>query len=102
MSDISNALALTLLKADLGYFGSALDPKVETYLSALLSTAEIRLTESGIVLDHDDVNDAQLQEMYAAWLYRKRAEGTAKPPMLQMAIRNRQVDNALIRTESEE
>lgn len=94
MADMNN-VALSLLKASLGYYGSTLDPAVETYLGQLLETAEVALAERGIVLDSSDVYDAQLLSMYAGWLYRKGKTGEAKPPMLKDEIRDRQVKNAL-------
>lgn len=88
-------VALSLLKASLGYFGSTLDPAVETYLNQLLEVAGTSLKERGIDLTDGDVCDAQLQAMYAAWLYRKNKTGEAKPAMLQCEIRDRQVQKAL-------
>lgn len=94
MSDMSAALAL--LKADLGFFGSALEPSMEEYLNSLLKYAETDLADNcGIDLITDDPADAQLLAMDAAWLYRKRVDGPDRPPMLKLAIRNRQVTQAL-------
>lgn len=87
--------ALSFLKADLGFFSAEIPADLEKYLSGLLATARTELSRSRIVLDPNDTSDAQLQAMYAAWLYRKRTDGPAKPPMLQFAIRNRQVSQAL-------
>lgn len=89
-------LALGLLKASLGFFGSALDASVETYLKNCLSTADRELDEEcGILLNHGDVYDDNLQAMYALWIYTKRKTGEGKPEMLRRAIRNRQVGNAI-------
>lgn len=90
------AVAMGLLKASLGYYGAALDTSVETYLENLIRCAERALTDDcRLPLVRTDPYDAGLIAMYAAWLYRKGVEGVAKPPMLQMAIRNRQVGAAL-------
>lgn len=94
MADTTN-VALSLLKANLGYYDSTLAPAVEEYLGQLLETAEVALAERGIVLDASDVHDALLQSMYAGWLYRKAKTGEAKPPMLRDEIRDRQVRKAL-------
>ena len=90
-----SALALSLLKADLGYFDSKIPDAIEANLNDLLCIAQRALKEEcRIELADDDVYDAQLQSMYAAWLYRNKATGAGKPPMLKDAIRNRQVRNA--------
>lgn len=87
--------ALALLKANLGYYGCELDSAVESYLQSLLEYSERALADSGVYLYYGDTYDDQLLAMYAAWVYRKGAKGDAKPPMLQTAIRNRQVSRAL-------
>lgn len=87
--------AVALLKANLGYYGE-IPSEVETYLLSLLDYAFRRLLlTAGIHLTPGDLMDDQLQVMYAAWLYRKGGEGTAKPPMLQEAIRDYQVSKAM-------
>ena len=48
----------------------------------------------------DTVN--QFLAMYAAWMYRKRIDGSPKPQMLKDEIRNRQVDDALAGAELED
>lgn len=93
------AVAMGMLKASLGYYGAELDASIETYLGNLICYAERALTDDcGLTLVLTDPYDAGLIAMYAAWLYRKGAEGVAKPPMLQTAIRNRQVGAALAAT----
>lgn len=94
-----SAAALSLLKADLGHYNSDLPPDLETHLQDLLEVSFHSLARAGITLNVDDINDAQLQAMYAAWFYRKSREGAAKPPMLQQEIRDRQVANALAANE---
>lgn len=99
MAEANTAAALVLLKANLGYYDTVLPEAVETNLAALLESAKHQLLRAGVFLTNDSVDDAMLQAMYAAWLYRKGKDGTAKPPMLQTEIRNRQVDSALTNAE---
>lgn len=86
--------ALSFLKADLGFYSSALQPDMESYLQGLLFTAREDLARAGIKLMAGKADDDQLQSMYAAWLYRNRINGQGKPEMLTSAIRNRQVHSA--------
>lgn len=90
-----SAIAFSLLKADLGYYDSELPADIEINLADLLEYSFHALARAGINLDPNDVYDAKLQAMYAAWAYRKGREGAAKPPMLQQEIRDRQVAQAL-------
>lgn len=92
--------ALTLLKANLGYYGQ-IPEEVTAYLASLLDYAFLRLAQSAdIHLTPGDLVDDQLQVMYAAWLYRKGGEGAEKPPMLKDAIRDYQLHNALKNVEA--
>lgn len=93
--------AVVLLRANLGYYGSTIPDDLLTYLQSLLSTAFRHLARAGIKLAPGQLYDDQLQVMYAAWLYRKSSEGTAKPPMLIQEIRDRQVELALAADEGE-
>lgn len=89
-------IALGLLKAGLGFFGSALEPSMESYLASLINTAEKRLfSECRILVTVGDIDDEQLLAMYADWLYSKRKTGSGKPEMLRESIRNRQTRDAL-------
>lgn len=97
--DTTNQTALALLKADLGYYDAAIPAELETYLSSILASAEKRLLRAGVVLVAGDVDDDLFLSMYAAWMYRKRIDGSPKPQMLQDEIRNRQVDDALAELE---
>lgn len=98
----NNQTAMTLLKADLGYYDSAIPQSLETYLSSLLTAAEARIQRDGITLIPGNVNDDLFLASYAAWLYRKRREGSAKPPMIQAELRDRQVAEALKAAETED
>ena len=86
---------LSLLKADLEKRNSVNDE----YLQHLITVATQRITAEGITLG-DSVEDMQLVEMYAAYLYRKRtgsSEGyntealnpQGMPYMLRLALNNR-------------
>ena len=93
---VPSGVALQLLKADLGFFGSDLDPDITAYLKDLLCYAQRALLEqNGITLKQDDTYDDQLCAMYAAWVYRNRATGAGKTQMLKDEIKARQVGSAL-------
>lgn len=100
--DTTNQTALALLKADLGYYDAAIPAELETYLSSILASAEKRILRAGVVLVPGNVDDDLFLSMYAAWMYRKRIDGSPKPEMLQDEIRNRQVDEALADAELED
>ena len=87
--------AVVLLRANLGFYGSKIPDDLLNYLESLLSAAFRQLARAGINLSPGKLYDAELQVMYAAWLYRKRTDGAEKPPMLIQEIRDRQVEQAL-------
>ena len=93
--------ALALLKANLGYYGSAIDPAVESYLRDLLSYAYADLKDKGIHLVPGNIRDDMQQVMHAAWMYRKGIKGEDKTPALKASIRNRQVSAALTSADEE-
>ena len=95
----TNLTALALMKADLGYFDSAIPAALETYLSSTLDSAAAKIARAKIELVPGNVDDDLFLSMYAAWMYRKRTEGLAMPQMLKDEIRNRQVDDALAELE---
>lgn len=79
---------LAMLKVDLGLLTVTTDQTA--YLGQLLNTAQLRLADDGVTLVAGDAQHDQLVVMYAAWLYRKRAEDPqqqAMPKMLQL-LRN--------------
>lgn len=89
MNDIYNteqiAVLLSLLKTDLQLLSSAFD----NYLMQLLSAAVEFITREGIKLTNS-AEDMQLVQMYAAYLYRKRAQDDpVMPRMLRFALNNR-------------
>lgn len=76
---------IKLLKIDLQLMTNAFDG----YLVQLLSAAEELIAREGIVLA-DSAEDDQLRLMYAAYLYRKRADDKPDMPrMLRWALNNR-------------
>lgn len=76
---------LAILKLNLSLATTAYDE----YLSQLLTTAAELITREGIALT-DSTEDSQLQIMYAAYLFRKRAEDNPPMPrMLRWALNNR-------------
>lgn len=77
---------LELLRCDLQLMSSSYD----AYLLTLLASATAAITGEGIVLDLGTVEDNHLVVMYAAYLYRKRAEDSpAMPRMLRWVLNNR-------------
>lgn len=93
--------ALAMLKTQLGYHGTEIPLEIDTQLKADLIYAYKAITRSGVSLTVGNVFDDQLQAMYAHWLYRKRRDGSAKPPMITQEIRDRQIANALSEEVSE-
>ena len=78
---------LTMLKANLQIMpGKTLQ---DEYLNSLITAAKQMITREGITLA-DTVEDGQLVVMYAAYLYRKRADDApVMPRMLRYALNNR-------------
>ena len=87
----------SLLLANLGFYDSAIPEPLMDYLRSLLQTAMANLESCGVKVDTENLEDALLSVMYAAWLYRCGPSGGAMPPMLSSAIRNRQVALAIER-----
>lgn len=75
---------LVPLKIDLQISTSAMDD----YLIKLIETARGFIATEGITLT-DDISDAMLVEMYAAFLYRHRRENVPMPRYLRWALNNR-------------
>lgn len=76
---------LTVLKIDLQISSDALNE----YLLGLIAAARAFIIREGVALA-DTSEDAQLVEMYAAYLYRSRREASAEMPrMLRWALNNR-------------
>ena len=88
--------AVSLLKANLGFFSSAIPADLETYLLSLLEKAFADFGEiMNIRLQPGKLSDDFDQATYAAWLYRNGSTGAGKTEMLKSIVRNRQVSQAL-------
>ena len=78
---------LTMLKANLQIMPE--NTLQDEYLNSLITTAKQMITREGITLA-ETVEDGQLVVMYAAYLYRKRADDApVMPRMLRYALNNR-------------
>lgn len=76
---------MTILKLNLQIANNSMDE----YLSGLLSAATEFISKEGITLT-DSIEDNQLIVIYAAWLYRKRADSeNGMPRMLRLLLNNR-------------
>lgn len=61
----------------------------DEYLQMLITSAREMIAREGITLN-DSIEDGNLVVMYAAYLYRKRADGEpVMPRMLRYALNNR-------------
>lgn len=85
---MTDAELLTMLKADVEII--AANTTKDEYLANLITAAKQYITREGATLSLDQMEDCNLVVMYAAWLYRKRAEDApAMPRMLRWALNNR-------------
>lgn len=85
---MTDAELLTMLKADLEII--AANTSKDDYLAQLITAAKQFIEREGASLDLDQMEDCTLVVMYAAYLYRKRAEDSvAMPRMLRWALNNR-------------
>lgn len=87
--------AVSLLRANLGFFGSKIPGDLETYLLSLLDKALADFGEMNVRLQPGVLSDDFDQATYAAWLYRNGTAGAGKTEALKSIIRNRQVGQAL-------
>lgn len=76
---------LAQLKVDLGITTDAYDNRLTQYLNA----AADQIAREGITLDLSSADDALLQVMYAAWMWRRRDSGEGMPRMLRYQMNNR-------------
>lgn len=88
-------VAMALLKANLGYYGTDVPPDLEDYLAWLLQYAYDDFIEKNISLTPGTLKDDMDQMIFAAWMYRNGVTGSGKNEMLKSIIRNRQVSQAL-------
>lgn len=91
--------AVVLLKANIGFFDSEIPEVMDVYLRFLLGKAFFDFADMGISLQPGVLFDDFDQAAYAAWLYRNGVTGAGKNEMLKNIIRNRQVNQAVGRTE---
>ena len=79
---------LGMLQVDLGLM--SITNEQEKYLGNLLDAAQQRLTGDGIRLVPDNAEHDALVVMYAAWLYRKRAQSPDQQamPLMLRTLRN--------------
>lgn len=85
---MDRALALLqMLKVDLGISTTAYDDR----LTQFLQTAAKEIEREGYELT-DAADDANLQVMYAAWMWRRRDTGAGMPRMLRWQLNNRLFD----------
>lgn len=83
-SMVAAATMLAAIKIDLGITTDAYDSRLQDYLGIASKAIE---TE-GITVS-DTTEDINLVVMYAAWLWRKRAENVPMPRMLRWQLNNR-------------
>ena len=84
---MTDAQILTMVKYNLEIVPT--NTSRDDYIAFLISTAKQEIAREGITLT-DSFEDNNLVVMYAAWLYRKRAEDTpVMPRMLRYALNNR-------------
>lgn len=77
---------LEMLKSNLDTTTSVKDK----YLKFLIDASKEKIAEEGITLDLSKSGDVNLVVMYAAYLFRKRAEDNpVMPRMLRYALNNR-------------
>lgn len=77
---------LLLLQTDLGEFRPL--PARQEFLRHTIRSARAFIAREGVALT-ESVEDAELIEMYAAYLVRKRSTTEAMPRMLRWALNNR-------------
>lgn len=84
---MTDATILEMVKANLQIVqGNTLQ---DSYLQMLITSAQEMITREGITLT-DSIEDGNLVVMYAAYLYRKRADDApVMPRMLRYALNNR-------------
>lgn len=87
--------AMTLLRANLGFFGTDIPSELEDSLTSLLEYAFDEFARMGIQLVPGTLRDDMDQMIHAAWMYRNGVTGAGKTEMLRSIIRNRQVHQAI-------
>lgn len=83
-----NETVLQMLKIDLGKLSPSED--TEAFLAQKIQEAREAVTIEGMTIDENSVGDAAIVEMYAAYLYRRRADTeNGMPRMLRYMLNNR-------------
>lgn len=84
---MNDADILSLLQIDLGYI--QLDENRTTQLQQLISASISFIQREGLMMSAPyTIEQAQLIEMYAAYLFRKRDTAESMPRMLRWALNN--------------
>ena len=80
-------LLLIMLKTDLGIISTTLyDGRLLQYLDAAKAAI---IQEGATTINPENILDAQLIVMYAAWLFRRRDAMEGMPRMVRLALNNR-------------
>lgn len=77
---------LSMLKTDIGITATAYDERLKQYIQTAYKNIK---AEGAQTLNIEDVEDAQLVVMYAAWMWRRRDSGDGMPRMVRYALNNR-------------
>ena len=86
---MTDAQLLAMLKIDIGFRSSG-NTAIDDRLTQLIQAAEKYIkAEGATTLDSNNIDDAQLIVMYAAWLWRRRDTQDDMPRMVRYAINNR-------------
>lgn len=85
---MTDADILKILQADLNLL--SLDETRTAQLTHYIASAKSLIAREGVALSTPySIEDGQLIEMYAAYLFRKRESGDGMPRMLRWALNNR-------------
>lgn len=80
---------LAMLKIDIGFTSSGAT-KIDERLTQLIKASEkYIISEGATTLNKNNIDDAQLIVMYAAYLWRRRDTQDDMPRMVRYAINNR-------------
>lgn len=77
---------LAMLKTDIGITATAYDERLKQYIQTAYKNIKAEGAQS---LDVENIEDAQLVVMYAAWMWRRRDSGDGMPRMVRYALNNR-------------
>lgn len=77
---------LAMLKTDIGITATAYDERLKQYIQTAYKNIKAEGAQS---LNVENIEDAQLVVMYAAWMWRRRDSGDGMPRMVRYALNNR-------------